>query len=81
MKAASSLAVRALPRAARRRLWLIGTGWVLVAALEAAAYTVLAMAIAGRAPAVPVLLAAAVNRVAVSLQRQPDVIGRGPAQA
>lgn len=61
MKAASSLAVRALPRAARRRLWLIGTGWVLVAALEAAAYTVLAMAIAGRAPAVPVLLAAAVS--------------------
>lgn len=56
-----------LPFTARRRLWLIGLGWIIVAALEATAYTVLARAIADHHTAGPVLLAAAVAVLATVL--------------
>jgi len=58
---------QALPLPAHRRLWRIGFGWVIVAALEAAAYTVLALAIAHHHTAGPVLLAAAVAVLATVL--------------
>lgn len=67
MNAASSPSTQILPVTARRRLWLIGFGWVIVAALEAAAYTVLALAIAEHHAAGPVLLAAAVAVLATVL--------------
>lgn len=38
-------ASKPLPEQVKRRLYLVGTGWVLVAVLEAAAYIVLALAI------------------------------------
>jgi len=60
MNTASSPSVQALPASARRRLWRIGFAWVLVAALEAAAYTVLALAIAHHRGIGAVLLSAAV---------------------
>lgn len=59
MNSAPSSTTPLLPFTVRRRLGLIGVGWAIVAALEAAAYTVLAMAIAGQGLAGPVLLAAA----------------------
>lgn len=59
--------------------WIIGPRRdILMIALEPYA---LAVARLGYMTAMTVLLAAAVNRVAISLQRQPDVIGRSPAQA
>lgn len=67
MKKASSSTLEVLPLTARRRLWLIGLGWVIVAALESAAYTILAQAIAGHHAAGPVLLAAAVAVLATVL--------------
>lgn len=67
MNTVSPSTERVLPFAARRRLWLIGLGWVIVAALEAAAYSVLALAIVGRHTAGQVLLAAAVAVVATVL--------------
>ncbi|MGO2133499.1 MAG: ABC transporter, partial [Halomonas sp.] len=67
MNAASSPSTQILPVTARRRLWLIGFGWVIVAALEAAAYTVLALAIAEHHVEGPVLLAAAVAVLATVL--------------
>ena len=60
MNKTSPSTIQVLPRTARRRLWLIGFGWVIVAALESAAYIILAQAIAGHHAAGPVLLAAAV---------------------
>ncbi|PJX24118.1 ABC transporter [Advenella sp. S44] len=60
MNKTSPSTIQVLPRTARCRLWLIGFGWVIVAALESAAYTILAQAIAGHHAAGPVLLAAAV---------------------
>jgi len=66
MNTASSLAT-ALPAAARRRLIGIGLGWVIVAALEAAAYTTLAFAVIGHVRPGLVLLAAAVAVLATVL--------------
>jgi len=60
MNMATSPSVPVLPASARRRLWRIGVAWVLVAALEAAAYTVLALAIAHHRGIGAVLLSAAV---------------------
>lgn len=59
----------ALPFTALRRLWLIGFGWTIVAALEALAYTVLALAIARHHDhaAASVLLIAAVAGLAAVL--------------
>ncbi|RSP72989.1 ABC transporter, partial [Acinetobacter baumannii] len=34
-----------LPRAAKQKLMIVGIGWIIVAAIEAIAYTVLAFAI------------------------------------
>jgi len=60
MNTASSPSIQVLPASARRRLWRIGFAWVLVAALEAMAYTVLALAIAHHRGISTVLLSAAV---------------------
>jgi len=67
MNAASSSPVQMLPPSARRRLWRIGLAWILVAALEATAYTMLAVAIAEHLGAGLVLLAAAVALLATVL--------------
>ena len=50
---------KALPEQVKRRLYLVGTGWVLVAVLEAAAYTVLALTIVKQQTPMYVLVAAA----------------------
>ncbi|MCJ8351979.1 ABC transporter ATP-binding protein [Moritella sp.] len=47
-----------LPEQVKRRLYLVGTGWVLVAVLEAAAYIVLALAIVEQQTPMYVLAAA-----------------------
>jgi len=60
-------AVPAWPPAARKRLIWVGLGWVLVAALEAAAYTALAWAIARHHAPTPVLVCAAIAIVATVL--------------
>jgi len=57
----------ALPVASRRRLRYVGLGWALVAALEAAAYTALAWAIAHHQPPAAVLFCAALAVVATVL--------------
>jgi len=67
MSTAVSSPVQILPPGARRRLWRIGLAWSLVAALEATAYTVLAVAIAEQLVAGWVLLAAAVALAATVL--------------
>ena len=67
MNSIASLIMQVLPTTARHRLFLIGFGWIIVAALEAAAYTVLALSIADRYAAGPVLLAAAVAVLATVL--------------
>jgi len=62
--------VRAFPAAARRRLLWVALGWVLVAVLEAVAYTVLAWAIAGhQKPAWVLACAATVIVTTVWVQR------------
>ncbi|MFT7681670.1 MAG: ATP-binding cassette subfamily B protein [Moritella dasanensis] len=49
-----------LPEQVKRRLFLVGSGWVLVAILEAAAYIVLALAIVDKQAPMYVLVAAGV---------------------
>lgn len=67
MNIAPSSTTQVLLLTAYRRLWLIAFGWVIVAALEAIAYTILALAIARHHTAGPVLLAAAVAVLATVL--------------
>jgi len=59
--------IPALPVTARRRLLWIALGWVVVAVLEAAAYTVLALAIAHHHAPIWVLVCAATAIVATVL--------------
>jgi len=59
--------VSALPAAARRRLLWVALGWVLVATLEAAAYTVLSLAIIHQQSPIWVLVCAAAAILATVL--------------
>ncbi|ENQ3161573.1 ATP-binding cassette domain-containing protein [Pseudomonas aeruginosa] len=67
MNATPTSPMAALPLPARQRLGWVALGWIAVAVLEAAAYTVLAGAIAGRQPPGSVLLAAAAAMLATVL--------------
>lgn len=75
MNSAPSSTTPLLPFTVRRRLGLIGVGWAIVAALEAAAYTDLAMAIAGQGLAGPVLLAAAAAMLVTVLVTRAGFLG------
>lgn len=61
IKATLSIITRAIPARARTRLLAISLGWILIAALEASAYTVLALSILYRQPPQWVLLSATIT--------------------
>lgn len=56
-----------LPRACRHRLWCISVGWIIVALLEAIAYTALALAIINHDNASSVVITAAITVIVTIL--------------
>lgn len=67
IKTVHQKSVSPLPSVARRRLMSVGIGWIVVAALEAVAYTVLAFGIVYHRPPIWIMISAGIAIVATVL--------------